>query len=193
MIPWSGRYIEIERDDIMEIKTFNREYLEDTKKMLKDVFYRENSDEYNNEWEFVENILRDPGYRPELCLVALDGTKVIGYNILTIAKIDDQEGLSLGPLGVRRDYQNKGVGNLLVNESIRRAKCKQYPWILVLGGAYYQRFGFEPGQSYGIVVSDDDFLNNHIQILFLNEDASRQISGKVKYCDLFYDKDGNLI
>lgn len=177
----------------MEIKTFDVSYLHETKNMLKDVFFQENSDAVFNEWEFAETVLKSKGYLPEMCLIAVEDNKVVGYNILTIATIGHIEGLALGPLGVRHEYQNKGIGSQLVKESIQRAKTAGYQWIALLGGDYYSRFGFEKGQAFDIVVSDNDFDNEHIQILFLNDGARDTIHGKLTYCDAFYDAQGNLL
>lgn len=177
----------------MELKTFDASYLHEVKSVLKEVFFRENSDMFFNEWEFAESVMKTKGYIPELCLIALQNDKVIGYNALTTAFIGKTEGLALGPLGVKTEYQNQGIGSSLVKESIRRAKKAGYPWIILLGGNYYSRFGFEKGQAYQIVVSDNDSDNAHIQILFLNDDVRDITSGKLKYCDAFYDSQGNLL
>lgn len=177
----------------MEIKTFDTSLLSGVKSVLKDVFFNENSDESFNEWEFAETVLKTKGYLPELCLIALEEDKVVGYNILTTAVIGQTEGLALGPLGIKPEYQNKGIGTSLVNESIRRAKMAGYPWIVLLGGDYYSRFGFEKGQKFNITVSDNEFDNEHIQILFLDADVSNTTSGKLTYCDAFYDSEGNLL
>lgn len=177
----------------MKIKTFDITYLQETKSVLKSAFSYEGSDEVFNEWEFAETVLKSDGYLPELCLIALDGETVIGYNALTIAEIGGQPGLALGPLGVQKEYQNTGVGTALVKECIRRVTELQYPWIVLLGGEYYSRFGFENGKPYGITVSDNAFDNDHIQILFLNESVRDKTSGKLIYCDAFYDSEGNLL
>lgn len=177
----------------MEIKTFEKSHLEQTKAALKSAFYREESNNIFNEWEFAEALLKSGGYIPELCLIALEGKTVIGYNALTRAEIGDCCGLALGPLGVRKEYQNRGVGSALVNESIRRAKQLSYPWIALLGGDYYSRFGFESGKPHGIWVSNNMFDNEHLQILFLDKAENVKTSGKLKYCDAFYDEDGNLL
>lgn len=176
----------------MEIKQFDVSYLSKTKSVLKDIFYREDSDESFNEWEFAENVIKSDGFIPELCFIALEKGKVIGYNALTIASIEGTKGLALGPLGVKPEYQNQGVGTSLVNESIQKAKKTRYPWIVLLGGDYYSRFGFEQGKKFHITVSDNDFANDHIQILFLN-DKKKKIFGKLTYCDAFYDEHGNLL
>ncbi len=177
----------------MEIKTFKNSYLSSTKDALKSAFYHENSNERFNEWEFAENLLSSEGYLPELCVVALEGENVVGYNALTKAKIGDHHGLALGPLGVRKEYQNIGIGTALVKECISRAKRMGFSWIALLGGDYYSRFGFESGKQYGITVTENEFDNEHLQILFLDQSAERNICGKLVYCDAFYDDNGNLL
>lgn len=177
----------------MEIKTFDISYLQEVKTVLKSVFSHEGSNEVFNEWEFAEAVLKSDGYLPELCVIALDGEKVIGYNALTKAKIGGQSGLALGPLGVQKEYQNTGVGSALVKECIRRATEFNYSWIVLLGGEFYSRFGFENGKPYGITVSDHEFDNDHIQILFLDKLKREKPSGKLIYCDAFYDSEGNLL
>jgi predicted N-acetyltransferase YhbS len=176
----------------MKIISFDISYLSETKNALRDAFYYENSNEFFNEWVFAENILKDKGYIPELCLIAVNGDAVIGYNILTSATIGEYTGLALGPLGIKKQYQNQGIGTLLVKESIRRAQEAAYPWIALLGGDYYTRFGFEMGKKYHITVSDNEFDNEHLQILFLN-DADHDLSGQLIYCDAFYDENGTLL
>lgn len=176
-----------------EIKTFDSSYLVEVKKLLKDIFYNEHSKENFNEWEFAEQVLSSEGYVSELCLTAFEDEEVVGYNILTTATIGQTRGLALGPLGVKASHQNKGIGSQLVKESIERAMQAGVPWIVLLGGNYYQRFGFEKGKLYDIVVSDNAFDNEHIQILFLDDNAKAVTSGKLIYCDAFYDEHGNLL
>ena len=177
----------------MEIKTFEISYLQETKAALKSAFFHEDSNEIFNEWNFAETVLKSDGYIPELCVIALDGDAVIGYNALTKAEINGQPGLALGPLGVQKEYQNTGVGTALVKECTKRAAELNYPWIALLGGKYYSRFGFESGKPYEITVSDNEFDNEHLQIMFLDKSAKNKTSGKLIYCDAFYDSDGNLL
>ncbi len=177
----------------MEIKTFKSSYLRETKDALRSAFYHENSDALFNEWEFAEKLLASDGYLPELCMIATDEKNVVGYNALTKAKIGSSQGLALGPLGVRKEYQNKGIGSALVRECVGRAERSGFPWIALLGGGYYSRFGFESGKPYGITVSENAFDNEHLQILFLDESVKGKISGRLVYCDAFYDAEGNLL
>ncbi len=176
-----------------EIRTFAASDLAGAKAALESVFRRAGSDECYNEWEFAERLLQSDGYVKELCLVARDGKAVVGYNALTKARIGGAPGLALGPLGVRKEAQGSGVGSALVWESIRRAKAAGYPWIALLGGDFYKRFGFEPAAPHGITVSDDAFENAHTQILFLDEVARGKTAGRLVYCDAFYDAQGRLL
>ena len=177
----------------MEIKTFELSYLHGAKDALKSAFYHENSNDIFNEWEFAETLLKSDGYLPELCVIALDEENVVGYNVLTKAKIGSSPGLALGPLGVRKEYQNTGIGSALVKECIKRAEKSGFSYIALLGGNYYSRFGFESGKQYGITVSENEFDNEHLQILFLDKSIKGRVSGKLVYCDAFYDTDGNLL
>lgn len=183
----------IRRMKAMEIKTFDISYLQETKTALKSAFFHGNSNEVFNEWEFAGTVLKSDGYISDLCVIAVEGKTVIGYNVLTKARIGNHSGLALGPLGVRKEYQNTGTGSALVKECIRRAAEAGYQWIALLGGDYYSRFGFEKGGDYGITVSDNEFENDHLQILFLDTSVRDKVSGKLVYCDAFYDADGNLI
>lgn len=177
----------------MKMKTFSLQDLSGAKDALKSAFYHENSNADFNEWEFAEALLQSDGYLPELCVVAIEGETVVGYNALTKATIGSSSGLALGPLGVRKEAQNGGIGSALVKECMQRAKKAGFPWIAVLGGSYYARFGFESGKPYGITVSENAFDNNHVQILFLDKSVKGMVSGRLDYCDAFYDADGNLL
>lgn len=177
----------------MTIKTFERSDLRGAKEALESAFACENSDPCFNEWEFAETLLDSDGYVPELCVAAVEDGTVVGYNALTKASIGPYSGLALGPLGVRKAFQNRGVGSALVRACIERAEQAGFPWIAVLGGDYYARFGFEHAKPYGVTVSDNAFDNDHLQILFFDPSLKGRVSGKLVYCSAFYDADGKLL
>ncbi len=90
---------------------------------------------------------------PELCLVAVDGEgSVVGQVFFSEARVASGAAvLALAPMGVLPDRQRQGVGSALVRESLRRAAETAYPLVVVLGHPeYYPRFGFEPGDAYGV-------------------------------------------
>ena len=177
----------------MELTVFRPSQLEEVQGVLREAFFREGSHPQYNEWEFARRLLSSQGYLPQLCLIAEMDGRVVGYNALTLAHIHGNPGLALGPLGVIPALQGQGIGSALVRESIRRAKEGNWPWIVLLGGSFYQRFGFEKAGEYGITVSENAFENDHLQIRFLEESARGQVSGKLRYCDAFYDGEGNLL
>lgn len=178
----------------MLIKTFEPAYLQSAKAALQSAFARPEYHPAFNEWEFAETVLTDKGFIPDLCLIAADDSdRVAGYNILTRASVGDTSGLALGPLGIAKDYQNQGIGQTLVRESIKRAAASGYPWIVLLGGSYYSRFGFEKGSAYGIYLYDNSPENDDIQILFLEPAAKENVHGQLTYCDSFYSNTGELL
>ena len=76
----------------MEVKTFDISQLEEAKAALKEAFLREEYDENYNEWEFAQRVLQSPGYVPSLCLTAWQDGRLVGYNILTEARLSKPGG-----------------------------------------------------------------------------------------------------
>lgn len=177
----------------MEIRAFQSSDLAAAKRALREVFERPESDPLYNEWEFAERLPRDSGYREELCLVAEEGEEIIGYLALSAAWIGGQPGLGLGPLGVCRAWQGRGVGTRLVQEGIARAKAAGEPWVVLLGGDYYRRFGFQPAMPEGIFLPGYEEAGGHLWILFLQEPMRGKVQGALRYCDAFYTPQGELL
>lgn len=71
------------------------------KEIVREAFFRQGKNEYFNEWEFADKVRNDPGFIPELCLVAICNNEIIGYILLSKALIGKNEGLALGPLAVK--------------------------------------------------------------------------------------------
>lgn len=178
---------------MVDIRSFQEDDLAQVKELLKDVFFRKDSDKEFNEWELSERVLKDKGYRENLCFVACMGEEIVGYCLFTDAKIEDEEGLALGPVAVKRDCQGKGIGTRLVEEGILTAKESGFPWAAVLGGDFYRRFGFEPAGTWGILLSEDNPENENLKIMFFDAGSQGLTQGELKYCDSFYDRKGRLL
>jgi putative acetyltransferase len=105
------------------------------------------------EAKLIDDLRADAGYLPALSLVAIDGAEnVIGHVMCTRATVGERPVLGLGPLGVRPDRQNAGVGTALVHTVLGAADALGEPLIVLLGSPhYYRRFGFRPAADYGIV------------------------------------------
>lgn len=71
--------------------------------------------------------------------------------------------LSLAPVSVLPEYQNKGIGKLLISKVLNKAKDLCYNSIIVLGHPeYYPKFCFKKASLWGIKapfeVSDKAFM-----------------------------------
>lgn len=141
------------------------------------------------EGRLVEKLRKNKAYIPELSLVAIQDNLVVGHIIFSKIKISggqkDYESLTLAPLGVLPEFQNKGIGSLLVREGLKKARELGYRSVIVLGHKnFYPRFGFVPASRWGIEspyeVPDEAFMA--IELVPGGLDG---ISGKVKYDEAF--------
>jgi putative acetyltransferase len=89
---------------------------------------------------------------PKLSLVAegMAGA-VVGHVVCSRGWVDGWATLGLGPLGVRADVQNHGIGSALMHAVLGAADALGEPLVALLGDpGYYRRFGFRPARDYGI-------------------------------------------
>ena len=72
------------------------------------------------------------------------GQKIIGSIRYFNCKIQNNDGLMLGPLIVDQKFKGRGIGNELVNKSISSINQKNIDFIILIGELdYYGQFGFE--------------------------------------------------
>lgn len=97
----------------------------------------------------------DPGWIPELSLVADEDGTVVGHVVCTRGSLGGQPALGLGPLSVLPSHQGTGVGSALVDAVLAAADRRGEAVVVLLGEpAYYGRFGFVPASSLGIEAPD---------------------------------------
>lgn len=99
----------------------------------------------------------------------------------------EYESLALAPVSVLPEYQNRGIGNKLILESLRLAKDIGFKSVIVLGhDKYYPRFGFKPASIWGIKapfdVPDEVFMALELENRSLDE-----ITGTVAYSKAFFE------
>lgn len=176
-----------------DIRTFRNGDLQNVKEVLKESFFVSGKDEVFNEWEFAERVLLDKGFREKLCLVAVVDEEVVGYCILTDARIEDEEGLALGPVAVKEAYRGRGIGTKLIDTCLGRAREAGFPWVAVLGGNFYHRFGFESAKTWGISLPKGQQGSEFLQILFFDAGSQGVAQGELFFCDSFYNKKGELL
>jgi putative acetyltransferase len=102
---------------------------------------------------FVDALRRSQGYVPELALVAVDDSGVVGYVMVSWVPLEGSARdriLNLTPLAVRPDRQREGVGSRLVTSALALADEAGEPAVVVEGvPGYYPRFGFERASALG--------------------------------------------
>ena len=100
------------------------------------------------EAEIVDGLRATGDHVPELCLVAVEDSAIVGHVMLSKARVEQHRALGLGPIGVDPAHQHRGIGAALMDEAVRRARETDYTLIALLGHpAYYPRFGFAPAAA----------------------------------------------
>jgi predicted N-acetyltransferase YhbS len=103
----------------------------------------------------IHNLRKTKEFIYDLDFVAVFEDIIIGNIIYVEARIIDPEKeyilLTFGPVSVLPEYQNKGVGSKLINQTIQLSRRMGYKAIIIYGDPeYYQRFGFRESKRYSI-------------------------------------------
>lgn len=131
----------------------------------------------------AHNMRKSPDFVKELDYVACDGDTIVGNIIYSRAKVINDENkefevLCMGPLGVLPSYQKKGIGSLLMNNTIEKARQLGYKAIFIFGNPeYYNRFGFRNTREYNIQTSSGENFDAFMA-LELYSGSLKQVSGK---------------
>lgn len=106
---------------------------------------------------YLVHVMRNcAAFVPELSLAAHDGDKIVGGAMCVRARIDGDDGvrrevLTIGPIAVLPEYQNRGIGAALIERTAEIARGMGFRAILLCGDPdYYARRGFVPAESFGI-------------------------------------------
>lgn len=133
---------------------------------------------------YLLNIVRDDtDFVPELDYIAVHKGTIVGSIVYLKGHIDGDDGkshevLTLGPIAVLPDYQNKGVGGRLIEHTRSIAQDLGYRAILLCGDpAYYVRYGFVAAEDWGIRTADNHYAAA-LQVSPLYEAALEGLSGQ---------------
>jgi len=90
-----------------------------------------------------------------LSMVSIQDDYIVGHIFFSPVMIESGDGtvsgMGLGPMAVLPEYQNQGIGSVLVREGLTRLKAQGCGFVVVLGHPqYYPRFGFVPASRYGV-------------------------------------------
>ena len=100
---------------------------------------------------YLVDALRRDGF-VEVSLVAAVGEDIVGHILFTAVPIRTEDGdvpaLSLAPMAVRPEYQNRGIGTALVEAGLDACRHAGHAIVHVLGHPpFYPRFGFAPAKA----------------------------------------------
>lgn len=106
---------------------------------------------------YLLHVLRSHNdFVPPLNLVAELEGEPVGQCACVKGKLWGDDGavctvLTLGPIAVRPDFQNRGIGKMLLARTAEIAKELGYPAIFLTGDpAYYARHGYLPAEQFGV-------------------------------------------
>jgi predicted N-acetyltransferase YhbS len=166
------------------IRTFIRDDMPSVTSLLTASYNRP------DEVAFLQKIVEDETYIPDLSLVAEDDRKTVGFILLTRIGIRTANEI-LPTLGVQLfsvdpNMRGRGVGGSLFEAAVDRARNTGFTSVVTTHcGSYFKRFGFLPARDeFGLelyfAVADEDFL-----ALELEEDALYRKSGFLLYPEIF--------
>ena len=103
----------------------------------------------------VEKLRKSSRFIPDLSLVAETNGKPVGHILFTpleiIHDVSVFNSLTLAPVSVHPEFQNKGIGSALIEEGHRIAITLGFTSCFVVGHpGYYPRFGYQPTERWGI-------------------------------------------
>jgi len=138
-----------------------------------------------DEGRLVQKLRRTEAFLPDLSLVAEIEGRIVGHILFYPVVISTPDGdhptLSLAPMSVLPEYQNKGIGSALVREGLRIAKDLNFTSVIVIGHPhYYPRFGFRKAGRRGLR-SPFDVPEEAFMAMELVERALKDKGGIVQY------------
>jgi putative acetyltransferase len=130
------------------------------------------------------DLLRERG-KVTLSLVAIHEGRVVGHILFSPVVIEatgqSVAAVGLAPMAVLPDWQNQGVGSLLVKAGLDECRGLGHQAVVVLGHAdYYPRFGFVPASRYH-VGSEYDVPDELFMAVELQPGALAACAGTARY------------
>jgi len=142
-----------------------------------------------DEARLVESLRQSEDFIAELSLVAVEDGRVIGHILFSPIIIETGEAaipaLSLAPMAVRPEFQNRGIGSELVRQGLKECQRLGHKVVVVIGHpTYYPRFGFSSASAKGLEspfqVPDEAFM-----VIQLVPGALDAISGMIRFPPAF--------
>lgn len=140
---------------------------------------------------------KHPDYLPLLTRIAVYEGQIIGAIFYAKSKIvmpsGDRPVITFGPLAVAPNFQRKGVGALLLKETLNLAKEIGYDAVIIYGEPdYYPRLGFERCQKYDITTPEGKYLDA-LMAYELKKGVLKNAKGYFAASDVFFNIDANEV
>lgn len=137
-----------------------------------------------DEGELVANLHKSDSFISGLSMVAEVDGLVVGHILFTPVMITNENqkftSLTLAPVSVLPEFQNKGIGSQLIRAGHLKAIELGFTSVIVFGHAeYYPRFGYRPCSKWDIKPSFPIPNDNVFMALELTEGALNGVSGNV--------------
>ena len=138
----------------------------------------------------IHKMRNSPEFVRDLSLVAESQGRIVGAIFYTLSTIESHdkisnEVLTFGPVSVLPQMQGKGIGSMLIHESIKLAKQMGHRAIVIQGyPAYYKRFGFRNSEAFGIHDRDGRYPKA-MMALELAPGSLDGIRGRLLECSAF--------
>ncbi len=133
---------------------------------------------------YLLHVMRDcPEFVQELDIVAIDDSKIVGNIAYVKAIIEGDNGkiyevLTIGPISVLPEYQNKSIGKKMIEYTKKIAREMGYSAILLCGDPnYYSKQGFIAAEQLGIRTADNMY-DVALQVCELYENALSEAKGR---------------
>ena len=174
-------------------KTIRQETERDSKlseyvveKAFRDAEYSDHKEQF-----LVRRLRKSDAFVPELSLVGEVDGEIVGHIMFTklLIKNDEKEYelLALAPVSVLPEYQNKGIGSMLIIEGLKIAEEFGFKSVIVLGhDKYYPRFGFKPANIWDIK-APFDVPNESFMALELESGSLVGVTGIAIYPKEFFE------
>ena len=145
-----------------------------------------------NEGLMISALRKNNKFIQEFSLVAEIDSKVVGHILLfplnIISSENSYEVLSLAPMAVLPEHQQKGIGKNLVIEGLKKAKELGYKAVIVLGHpTYYPKFGFDPASKWNIKPPIYDVQDESSMAIELEEGFLKDKAGIIEYPAEYYE------
>ena len=175
----------------MNIRPIRNEDFKEVENVIREAFYNVYMPGCN-EHLIVHKLKDDECFVKDLSLVSEEDNKIIGaifYGLCNLKnEVNESKVLFFGPLGVLPSYQGFEHGANLIFESLKIAKEKEYPFVVITGNPmYYTRFGFEPCNRYNIYLEgmDKNDEASFFMIRVFNKEEMKNYHGVVSFPSIY--------